>query len=59
MTGVQTCALPILLQRFENLSYREISKIMDCSVAAIESLLFRAKHTLKEKLKNYLKEGKI
>ena len=51
--------MAVILQRFEGLSYGEISKIMGCSVSAIESLLFRAKQTLKEKLRNYLKEGRI
>ncbi len=46
--------MAVILQRFEGLSYGEISKIMGCSVSAIESLLFRAKQALKEKLKDYL-----
>ncbi|MCX5885711.1 MAG: RNA polymerase sigma factor [Proteobacteria bacterium] len=43
----------LILQRFEGLSYAEISEIMGCSVKAVESLLQRAMTTLKESLKAY------
>ncbi len=42
--------LAVVLKRFEGLSYEEIAKIMGCSVSAVESLLVRAKKTLREKL---------
>ncbi|MBU0567405.1 RNA polymerase sigma factor [bacterium] len=42
--------MAVILQRFHNLSYKEISKVMGCSVSAVESLLFRAKQNLKTKL---------
>jgi RNA polymerase sigma-70 factor, ECF subfamily len=42
--------MALLLKRYENLSYHEIAKIMDCSVSAVESLLVRAKRNLQEKL---------
>ncbi len=48
--------IAVLLQRFEGLSYKEISGIMKCSVSSVESLLFRAKQTLKERLKKDLEE---
>ncbi len=37
----------VFLARFEGMSYREISLAMSTSVSAIESLLFRARQTLK------------
>jgi len=42
--------MALILKRYENLSYHEIAKIMECSVSAVESLLVRAKGNLKEKL---------
>lgn len=39
-----------LLYRYEGLSYEEIARIMDVSVASVESRLHRAKRTLAEKL---------
>lgn len=46
----------IILSRYEELSYKEISKIMGITISAVESLLFRAKKNLAKKLnalKNY------
>ncbi len=40
----------IILQRLENLSQKEIAEIMDCSPKAVESLVSRAKKTIKKKL---------
>ena len=42
--------IALILKRYDNLSYHEIAKIMDCSVSAVESLLVRAKRNLQEKL---------
>lgn len=42
--------MALILKRYNNLSYHEIAKIMDCSVSAVESLLVRAKRNLQEKL---------
>jgi RNA polymerase sigma-70 factor (ECF subfamily) len=42
--------MALILKRYDNLSYGEIAKIMECSVSAVESLLVRAKRNLKEKL---------
>ncbi|MBC7450711.1 MAG: sigma-70 family RNA polymerase sigma factor [Cytophagales bacterium] len=44
-----------LLAQIEQLSYEEIAKEMDISVSSVESLLFRAKQTLKTKLGKYYK----
>jgi len=45
----------VILQKYEGLSYREISEIMGCSTSAVDSLLQRAKQNLKRKLAPYLK----
>jgi RNA polymerase sigma-70 factor (ECF subfamily) len=42
----------LVLRRYDNLSYQEIAKILNCSVSAVESLIVRAKRNLQEKLKN-------
>jgi len=47
--------MAIILKRYDDLSYEEIARIMDCSVSAVESLLVRAKGTLQKKLKNLQK----
>jgi RNA polymerase sigma-70 factor (ECF subfamily) len=41
----------LLLRRYEELSYEEIAVVMKTSVSAVEALLFRARETLKKKLK--------
>jgi len=38
------------LSKYEELSYQEISKVMDVSVSSVESLLHRAKKNLQKKL---------
>lgn len=47
--------MAIILSKYEELSYNEISDIMDLSVEAVKSLIFRAKDALKEKLVRYVK----
>jgi len=42
-----------VLRRYDNLSYQEIAKILNCSVSAVESLLIRAKRNLQKKLAPY------
>lgn len=37
-----------VLSEMENMSYKEISEIMDVSVSSVESLLFRARQNLKK-----------
>lgn len=44
----------IILARYEELSYKEISRVLECSEASIESLLHRAKLNLAKHLKPYL-----
>jgi RNA polymerase sigma-70 factor (ECF subfamily) len=42
--------LAIILKKFDGLSYHEIAQVLGCSVSAVESLLVRAKRSLREKL---------
>ncbi|MFQ6084223.1 MAG: RNA polymerase sigma factor [Candidatus Aminicenantia bacterium] len=46
----------VILQKYEGLSYREISEILGCSTSAVDSLLQRAKQNLKRKLTPYFKK---
>jgi RNA polymerase sigma-70 factor (ECF subfamily) len=41
------------LSQIENLSYKEIAEVMKLSVSSVESLIFRAKSSLKKILKDY------
>jgi RNA polymerase sigma-70 factor (ECF subfamily) len=43
--------MALILKRYDDLSYEEIARILNCSVSAVESLLVRAKKNLQEKLK--------
>lgn len=45
-----------ILSKIDGLSNLEISEIMQLSISAVESLIFRAKSTLKEKLANKFEE---
>jgi RNA polymerase sigma-70 factor, ECF subfamily len=46
--------MAVILRRYEQLSYEEIAAVLDLSVSAIKSLLFRARTTLRESLSGYL-----
>ena len=45
--------IALILNRYEDLSYEEISLILGCSIPAIESLLVRAKRSLQKKLEKF------
>lgn len=47
----------ILLCKEGDISYEEIAKILNCSVSAVKSLLFRARETLKRRIKHYVSTG--
>jgi RNA polymerase sigma-70 factor (ECF subfamily) len=47
----------ILLCQRDELSYDEIAAVLGCSLAATKSLIFRARETLKARLKAYLATG--
>lgn len=46
--------MAVVLRRYEELSYDEIAAVLDQSVPAVKSLLFRARTELRERLKVYL-----
>jgi RNA polymerase sigma-70 factor, ECF subfamily len=50
----ETQRLAIVLRRYEGLPYEEIAKIMDTTVPAVKSILFRARAELRERLAKYL-----
>src|SRR3979411_1121698 len=50
----ETQRMALVLRRYEALSYEEIAHVLDLSVPAVKSLLFRARTELRERLKNYL-----
>jgi RNA polymerase sigma-70 factor (ECF subfamily) len=47
----------LLLCRQDELSYEQIAEVLECSVSATKSLIHRARETLKEQLKPYLRTG--
>jgi RNA polymerase sigma-70 factor (ECF subfamily) len=47
----------LLLCREDELSYEEIAGVLGCSVSATKSLIHRARETLKDVLKPYLRTG--
>jgi RNA polymerase sigma-70 factor (ECF subfamily) len=50
----ETQRMAVVLRRYEELSYEEIAEVLDQSVPAVKSLLFRARTELRERLRNYL-----
>ena len=49
--------MAMVLCRQDELSYEQIAEVLECSLPATKSLIHRARETLKEKLKPYLKTG--
>jgi RNA polymerase sigma-70 factor (ECF subfamily) len=50
-----TQRMALILRRYEGRSYEEIGDILDLSVPAVKSVLFRARTELRARLANYLK----
>lgn len=50
----ETQRMAIVLRRYEEMPYEEIAEVLDLSVAAVKSVLFRARADLREKLRQYL-----
>lgn len=50
----ETQRLAIVLRRYEELSYEEISTVLKLTVPAVKSLLFRARGELRARLSRYL-----
>lgn len=48
--------MAVILRRYEDLPYEEIGKILDLSLSAVKSLLFRARADLRKHLQDYLEE---
>ena len=46
--------LAVILRRYQEVPYEDLAKILGLSVSAVKSQLFRARHTLKEVLQEYL-----
>ncbi|MCK4325401.1 sigma-70 family RNA polymerase sigma factor, partial [bacterium] len=46
----------VVLAKYDNLPYREIARVMGCSVTAVKLRLHRAKVTLKARLAPYLEK---
>jgi RNA polymerase sigma-70 factor, ECF subfamily len=46
--------IAVILDKYEGLSYEEIGKVMKLSVSAVKSILWRARESLKGKLKKYI-----
>jgi RNA polymerase sigma-70 factor (ECF subfamily) len=52
----ETQRMALVLRRYEDLSYEEIADILELSLPALKSLLFRARTELRERLKTYLEK---
>ena len=52
----ETQRLAVVLRRYDGLSYEEIAEVLDLSVSAVKSQLFRARHSLREALSGYLND---
>jgi RNA polymerase sigma-70 factor (ECF subfamily) len=46
-----------ILQKYEDLSYEEISKVMNMSLSSVQSLIFRARKNLQEYLREYFNKN--
>jgi RNA polymerase sigma-70 factor (ECF subfamily) len=49
--------MAVLLNKFEEMSYIDIAATLDLSVAAVKSLLSRARENLRVKLEPYVTQG--
>jgi RNA polymerase sigma-70 factor, ECF subfamily len=49
--------LAVVLRRYEDLPYEQIGEILDLSLSAVKSLLFRARMQLRQELQQYLEDG--
>jgi RNA polymerase sigma-70 factor (ECF subfamily) len=50
----ETQRMAVVLRRYDELSYEEIAEILDQSIPAVKSLLFRARTELRARLSRYL-----
>ena len=49
--------IAFILNKYQDLSYKEVAEVMDVSLSSVESLLFRAKSNLQELLSDYFKKN--
>jgi RNA polymerase sigma-70 factor (ECF subfamily) len=50
----ETQRMALVLRRYEQLSYEQIAEVIDLSVPAVKSVLFRARSELRSRLSKYL-----
>jgi RNA polymerase sigma-70 factor, ECF subfamily len=50
----ETQRMALVLRRYEQLSYEQIAEVLDLSVPAVKSVLFRARSELRTRLSKYL-----
>src|SRR5436189_1335840 len=50
----ETQRMALVLRRYEQLSYEQIAEVLDLSVPAVKSVLFRARTELRSRLSKYL-----
>lgn len=48
--------MAVVLRRYEHMPYEDIAEVLDLSLSAVKSLLFRARTTLRDSLSGYLSE---
>jgi RNA polymerase sigma-70 factor (ECF subfamily) len=48
--------IAFILNKYEEMAYKEIAEIMNLSLSSVESLIHRAKLNLQKKLLNYFSE---
>ena len=51
--------IALILKKYEDLSYKEIARIIGCSVSAVDSLMIRAKRNLQKKLVSQEKKPQV
>ena len=51
----ETQRMALVLRRYEQLSYEQIAEVLDLSVPAVKSVLFRARSELRSRLNKYLR----
>lgn len=52
----ETQRMAVILRRYQDVSYEEIGEVLELTVPAVKSVLFRARTVLREKLQQYLGE---
>jgi RNA polymerase sigma-70 factor, ECF subfamily len=52
----ETQRMALVLRRYQELSYEEIADVLELSVPAVKSVLFRARTDLRERLRRYLEK---